>query len=315
MTDWSVEIHRLCELLDRYYLHEDVAERVAGVLRTRLADGTYAAFDTEQAFADAVTADTVDSSGDLHLRLRYSARPLPDAERVPESGRDPVEAAATGHGFARIERLAGNIGLLDIRRFWPLSMSRHAAIAAMHLVADTEALLIDLRSSAGGEPEMVSFLCSYLFDERTHLNDLYFPADHETIEWWTDPDVSPPRFGGTKPIWVLISDTTISAAEEMAYDLQQLGRATLVGQTTVGAANFDYRYRVTDHLMFSVPSGHPVNPVSGTHWEGTGVEPDVPAGAHEAFDVAHRAALDHVATHGDTISRREAERALGEIGA
>ncbi len=141
---------------------------------------------------------------------------------------------------------------------------------------------------------MVALLCSYLFDKRTHLNDLYFPANDHTIEWWTDAEVPGPIFGSTKPIWVLTSSTTISAAEEFAYDLQQLQRAILVGETTAGAANFDYRYRVSDHLMFSVPSGYPVNPISGRGWEETGVPPDVEVNADSALDTSYRLALEHV---------------------
>ncbi len=104
---------------------------------------------------------------------------------------------------------------------------------------------------------------------------LWIDADDKTIEWWTDPSVPGPRFGGTKAVFLLINKITISAAEEFCYDLQQQGRATLIGETTAGAANFDYRYRVSEHLMFSVPSGYPINSVPGQGWEGTGVQPHV----------------------------------------
>jgi len=196
-------------------------------------------------------------------------------------------------------------------------MSRHAAIGAMHLVADTDVVIIDLRHSWGGEPEMVSFLCSYLFDERVHLNDLYFPSDHKTIEWWTDPSVPGPIFGGTKPIYVLISKVTISAAEEFCYALQQQGRAVLIGETTAGAGNFDYRYRVGEHLMFSVPSGYPVNPMSGHGWEGTGVQPDLATDPDHAFEIAYGLAVDHVIGLGNSDHRlaafEEATEALNGL--
>ncbi len=284
-------------------------------LRDRLAAGAYRHVTSEPGFADAVSADAVAASGDQHLRLRHSVTPLRLATGavVPESGRQPEEARLAGHGFAKVERLAGNIALLDIRRFFPPSMSRAAAVGAMHLVAGADCLIVDLRRSAGGEPEMVALLCSYLFVERTHLNDLHFPGAAETIEYWTDPAVPGPRFGGDKPVWVLTSRKTISAAEEFAYDLQQLGRAIIVGETTAGAANFDFRYRVSDHLMFSVPSGQPVNPVSGRGWEGVGIVPDVPVPAPEAFATAHRLALEHVLTLGAAGHRRivAAEAAAG----
>lgn len=272
----------MCDYMQRFYLDSRIAEEVNARLREGLRLGAYRDASDEPAFAETVSQDTIAVSGDRHLRLRHSVAALPEREdpMVAESGRYPQEAAAEGHGFGKVERLAGNVGLVDIRRFFPLSMSRHAAVAAMHLIADSDALIVDLRQSLGGEPEMVAFICSYLFDEPTHLNDLYFPADDRTIEWWTDRTVPGPTYGGTKPVWVLVSAATISAAEEFAYDLQQLQRATLVGEITAGAANFDYRYRVTEHLMFSVPSGYPINPHSGKGWEGTGVRPDIEVGAN-----------------------------------
>ncbi len=279
----------MCALLDAHYLDGRIAAQVNAMLRAERDAEAFAGIATEADFAAAVSERTVGVSGDLHLRLRYSRRPLPPDAVIPESGRDPVEASATGFGVARAEVVDG-VGHLDIRAFWPLSMAREAAVAAMHRIAAARTLIIDVRSSGGGEPEMVAFLASYLFDDRTQLSSIYFPGAERTIEWWTDREVPPPIFGGSKPIWILIGPGTISAAEGFAYDLHQWGRATLVGRRTAGAANFDYRYRVTDHLMFSVPSGYPLHPVSQANWEGVGVVPDVEA--EDAMAVAAQLAVE-----------------------
>ena len=191
-----------------------------------------------------------------------------------------------------MERLPGDVGLADIRRFSPLSS--HATLQSRRCIwLATPTLIIDLRRSKGGNPELVSFLLRNSSTNGPISPTCTSPEDH-TIEWWTDPSVPSPRFGGTKPIFVLTSGDTISAGEGFSYDLQQQQRADLVGEVTALAANFDYRYRVTDHLMFSVPSGHPVNPISGQGWEGKGVQPDIAVHRNEAFDVAYRLALEVV---------------------
>ena len=316
--DWTPEIDAIVDLLREYYLDGEVADLVAEVLLHRQREGDYRIHTDEASFAAAVTADTVSTSGDLHLRLRYSVAELPERPDpvVPESGRHPAEARLDGHGIAKVERLPGNVGLVDIRRFYPTSMSRSVAVAAMHIIAETDALIIDLRQCSGGEPNMVALVCSFLFDERTHLTDLHFPATGITREYWTEA-VAEPRFGGRKPIYVLTAATSLSAAEGLSYDLQQMGRGTLVGEVTGGAANFDYRYRVSPHLMFSVPSGYPINPVSGSNWEGTGVAPDIAVGAAEALTVAYRLALKHVRSLGADRHRAatfaEAGRALSQL--
>jgi hypothetical protein len=299
--DWSAIVDVLIDQLDTYYIDAVVAGRVATVLGHRLADGSYAHLTDDGSFAAAVTGHTVAASGDQHLRLRYSVTPLPILETavVPTSGRHPDEAALAGHGFARAGRLPGNVGLVDIRQFWPAAGSGHAAVAAMNLVADTDALLIDLRRCPGGEPDMVALVASYLFDARAQLSSIHFPAENRTIQWWTDPFVPGRVYGGTKPVYVLLSSQSYSAAEGFSYDLQQYGRALLIGEpTATGVSYFDYRYRVSEHLMFSVPSGYVVNPVSGRGWAPEGVQPDIRVEAEQAMDTAYDLALRHVTSLG-----------------
>lgn len=319
--DWSTEIDTLVAHVRTYYVFPDVAERVCQLLRRRLGDGAYRNLADEKALADVVTADLQSVNGDQHLFLQHTAQELPEqAAPTVDSGRLRAEQAAlTGHGFARVERLPGNVGLLEIRNLYEptLAGAGTAAAAAMNLVASGDVLLIDLRGNTGGEPEMVALLCSFLFDKRTQLSTLYFPAEDASLQYWTAPFVPGPTFGGSKPIYVLTSERTFSGGEGMSYDLQQCRRATLVGETTAGAANFHYPYRVSAHLLSAVPSGYPVNPVSGTCWEGVGVRPHVPTSAERAFPTAYRLALHHVLGLGAEGARRavtqQARQALTEL--
>jgi hypothetical protein len=95
---------------------------------------------------------------------------------------------------------------------------------------------------------------------------------------------------------VLTSGSTFSAAEEFTYNLKNLERATIVGETTGGGAH-PVRFRAWPELKMSlsVPFGRAVNPVTGTNWEGTGIEPHIQVPEAEALDVAHLAALKNLA--------------------
>jgi C-terminal processing protease CtpA/Prc len=319
--DWSAEIEILLGQMTEHYVFPDVAEQVCQLLRQRLAGGAYRDLADEAALARVVTRDMQSVNGDKHLGIQDSEQEIPrQQDLVVDTGRLRAEQAMlTGHGFARIERLPGNVGLLDIRKFYEPSVAGAgaAAIAAMQLIASADALLIDLRRNGGGEPEMVALVSGFLFGERTHLVDLHFPAAGTTIQYWTAPFVPGPVFGGSKPVYVLTSARTVSGGEGMSYQLQQCKRATLVGETTMGAANFHYPYRVSAHLMSTVPSGYPVDPVSGGHWEGTGVRPDIPVPAELALDTAYRLALQHVLGLGELGPRRQiaadARQALAEL--
>jgi len=103
----------------------------------------------------------------------------------------------------------------------------------MNFLANTDALIIDLRRNGGGEPAMVALISSYLFGpEPVHLNDLYFRPDDSTHQWWTLPYVPGKRYGDKKEVYVLTSKRTFSAAEEFTYNLKNLKRATIIGETT-----------------------------------------------------------------------------------
>ncbi|MGW4210210.1 S41 family peptidase [Lentzea sp. NPDC004789] len=307
------EIELLCSQLASYYVFPDIADDIAKILRTRLAEGAYSDV-ADEAFAALVTTDLQSVNGDKHLRLLYSH------DEVPETGQasawDPVayqeEAELDAFGIAKVERLKGNVGLLDLRLLHGAEIATPAYTAAMNLIAHTDALIIDVRNNRGGDPHTVALICSYLFDEPVHLNDIYNRPDDITVQFWTLPHVPGPKFGGKKPIYVLTSSRTFSGAEELSYNLQQNERATLIGETTRGGAHPGDRYRVGPHLKSSIPNGRSINPISGTNWEAVGVVPHLAVPEEEAFDVAYEKALEHVLTLGDDGPRRTIAEAAAE---
>jgi C-terminal processing protease CtpA/Prc len=166
--------------------------------------------------------------------------------------------------------------------------------AATQLLAHTDALILDLRATFGGDPDMVALVCGYLFDEPTHLNSMYERDGERIRQSWSPAYVPGPRFGGRKPVYVLTSAATFSGGEGLSYDLQQQGRATVVGERTRGGAHPRIGVRVHPHLELTIPVARPIHPVSGTNWEGCGVAPDVEVPAGEAFEVAYKTALEAV---------------------
>ncbi|MDX6332948.1 MAG: hypothetical protein QOG05_288 [Streptosporangiaceae bacterium] len=311
----------LAGLVAERYVFPGLAAEISQLLDSRLGDGRYAAVPDEESLARAVTVDLQSLNGDKHLRLLHSAAEL------PERGDNAAELAAmtdyadrTAGGIARADRLDGNVGYLDLRPLlFPPLVAGEAVAAAMTLIAPTDALLIDLRRCLGGSPDTVAMLCSYLFGaEPVHLIDVIgrpgADGTAQVRQSWTMPFTPGRRFGPDKPVFVLTSGTTFSGGEELSYDLQQLGRATVVGERTRGGAHPTERFRIRPHLQAAIPVARALSPASGGNWEGAGVHPDVEVPAGEAVGAAYQRALAHVVTLGDDGARAEtaaeARRAL-----
>jgi hypothetical protein len=285
--------------IHRYYIFPDVAKKMDEAIRARAAKGEYDSITSARALADKLRADLQEVSKDKHLGVRFSNNPIPDrlfnASPSPEDvEREKAFAEKLNFGFEKVERLQGNIGFLDIRGFVPPAIAGETAAAAMTFLANTDALIVDLRFNGGGDPAMVAFVTSYLFDEATHLNDLYQRYDDTTQQWWTTGFVAGRRFGGKKPVYVLTSNRTFSGGEEFAYNLKNLKRGTIIGETTGGGAHPVDSVKISEHFTIGVPFARAINPISKTNWEGTGVAPDVAVPADQAFDRAYVLALEKV---------------------
>ena len=278
-------VRNIAEVLRDRYVFPDLGVEAGDLVLGHLESGAYDDLTEVLPFAERLTADLQSVTHDRHMRVRPirpdQPRDDPNAARLAQQER----MRQSNFGFNRVERLDGNLGYLDLRMFAPVFEARETAAAAMRFLANVDALIVDLRQNGGGDPAMVQFLCSYLFDEPTHLNSLYWREGDRTDEFWTLDDLPGPKLADV-PVFVLTSDYTFSGAEEFSYNLRTRERATLVGETTGGGANPGGSVPVSDQLLIFVPTGRAINPVTGTNWEGVGVEPHVAVASEDALDRA-----------------------------
>jgi hypothetical protein len=286
-------VDRIADELIRGYVFEDVGRTMAEDIRRRLAAGEYDAFEYSYAFAQRLTDDLRAICHDKHLRVD---------PRIPVSrrGERPVNLRRLGpqpetnYGFAKVEVLPGNIGYIKMNKFEGHPNARPTAAAAMAFVANTDALIFDLTENGGGSPDMINFLCGYLFDERVHLNTFENRGVGMVAHTYSEQDVPGKHYGQDKPVYVLTSGYTFSGAEEFTYDLKNLKRATIVGETTGGGAHTVSFLTLSKYFVLKIPQGRAVNPITQTNWEGTGIAPDVEVPADQAKDKAYELALQTV---------------------
>ncbi|QTZ95357.1 S41 family peptidase [Streptomyces auratus] len=274
------------------YVFPQRAVEIDQAIRARLGSGAYDGL-SGAAFCAAVTAHLQEVCPDKHLRLLWQDEPRVTESAQEDAGRAAFLALmrAENHGIRRCEQLDGNIGYLDVRWMADAGEGARAIGAAMELVAHTRALVLDLRECRGGSPAGAAMWCSYFFpDDQVHLNDFYERSTDSTRQYWTLSHLPAPRYL-YRPVYVLTSATTFSGGEDVAYTLQAYERAEVIGETTRGGAHPTERYPVTEHITVTVPTARTTNAVTGTNWEGVGVQPDRDVPADTAFEVAYKEAL------------------------
>jgi hypothetical protein len=260
--------------LKKHYIDPDVARKTGDALEAHEKSGDNNSVTDRRAFANLLTKQIRDASQDMHLDVLYSPDTLPEHTPEPSSG----DLARYRHAmeqqhcmFEPVQILPHNIGYLKLNFFPDTSVCQATATAAMASLNHADAIIFDLRGNLGGFSSMVSFISAYLFD---HPEYLYDPRETPTEHSWTHSPVPGSRLAD-KPVYILTSASTVSAAEQFCYNLKMLKRATLIGETTRGSAHAGVFHRIDDHFGIGITESRAINPYSKADWEGIGVEPDV----------------------------------------
>lgn len=293
----------LGKLLAEAYVFPEVGERAAKRVADNLAGGAYDAIVDPAEFGDRLTADVVAATADKHFRLAFDPQQVAEERKGAQGEEQPpgerlADARRDNFGFADVRVMDGNIGYINLTGFEDLEYAADTAAAAMAFTANTDALIIDLRRNHGGDSAMAQFLSSYFFDaESVPLFELHARGknERELTQYRTLPYVPGIRTPH-RNLYLLTSNFSFSASEGFAYSLKNRKKAIIVGETTGGGANMWTGMVVSDRFYVHMPTTAPIDPITGTNWEGTGVQPDIAVPAEDALLAAHAKALETLAT-------------------
>lgn len=288
-------IEAILSRLNESYVLPEVAARIEQSIRARMQNGEYDQITSSLVLAQTLTTHLAEIAKDKHLGVGFSYAPIPISSQQREPSPEDRERSrrmqsSMNFGFEKVERLNGNVGYMELDGFVTTELGAETAIAAMQFLANTDALIIDLRYNGGGVPGTAQLILSYFFSDPIHYHSIYWRQGNRTEQFWTLPYVPGKRYVD-KPVYILMGKRTLSAPESFAYNLQALKRATIVGETSAGGANPGREFQVNEHFVIFVPTGRAINPTTGTNWEGTGVKPDIPTSFAQALKTAHLAAL------------------------
>lgn len=317
----AAAVARIKEIVQARYVFPDRVPAILARLDQGLSSGRYDEA-VPRTFADRLTEDLRESSGDRHMYVNVDPAEYAAAMTGPADSGAPNpalearwerSAVRANHGLSDMRILPGNVRYLRITGFqWVNDRTGEAYDAAARFLREGDAVIIDIRNNGGGSHGAVRYLTSYFMDgdklEMTFLQSGEEPSQSRTLEYLPGGRIK------DKPLYVLINGNVGSAAEAFAYDVQQFHLGTLVGSKTAGAANNNDFEPVAPVFMLSVSFGRPVHPVSGTNWEAVGISPDVAAPGGQELEAAQALALAALEARTDAAPADRADWEWARIG-
>ena len=292
--DRDRQITEMAEKINEFYIFEDIAKNLSQKLKNEISNKTFENL-SNQEFADALSTYLSKNANDRHFNVLYR----PNIEDNPISKKETAKRfnqinRRWNYGFEKVERLDGNIGYIRHTGFVDTNEPAKRALASsMNFVANTNALILDLRDNNGGSSEMIELFLSYFFNKKIELGKAYTRYNNRTTKSYTKSKVRGEKYLN-KPIYILVGNRTISAAEAVAYNLQARKIAMVIGEPTYGAANAVKVFNIEKKFHLFVPVSDSKNPVTKTNWEHKGVIADMKIKAEDALTKAHILAMENL---------------------
>jgi hypothetical protein len=309
------EVRRI--LAERYVLPER-RPALDAIFARGVAAGRYDVTDPAE-LAERINADLDTAGHDRHLNFSFNPRQaaMAAAGRGPQPDNSGFErqVRAANHGVSELRVLPGNVRYMAYDAFmWMGPESAAALDTAMRFLFGGDAVIIDLRRNGGGSPEAVQYLISHFLPAGRPLVTFYMNGNPSPDRLETLAELPAGRMVG-KPLYVLISGGTASAAEEFTGHVGGYHVGELVGENTAGAGFRNEIVPVQGRFMLSVSVGRAVLASTGRDWEAVGLAPTVPTPIAGALDVAQGLALRRLAANAAGPDRARLEAMADGVAA
>jgi hypothetical protein len=275
--------------------------------RQNLKEGKYKTISEKNVFLEALTLDGQKISKDLHFKvLPASVDIISDKSSKDDLKKLLPRVKSNNYYFQKVERLLGNIGYLKIDQFVNPKYGRagDTATAAMNFLANSDAVIIDLRDNVGGSPFMVKYLLGYFFSEETHADTTYTRYNKTTKQGWIPGYVNGPKLIDI-PLYVLQSKYSASGAEDFSYNVKAYKKGKIIGEISKGMANpVEIKHYPDQGIIIILPVSYTSSSVTGTSWEGVGVKPDYEVSADQALIQAQLLAYEEILKKTDDDLRK-----------
>lgn len=307
----SIDSEMIMEVVDTciqafktYYVYPEKLVEVEKYVRSNIEKGKYNSITSKRDLCRQIIRDFRSITRDRHIWIDIMKN-IPAGNDKKSKDREIAENQITNFGFVKFELLKENVAYLRIDGFIDLEYAKETAAAAMNMLGNSKSIILDLRFNHGGNKNMVHFISSYFFKNKTQLNSLYFREADSLVTAWTFPDVPGKKLIEQK-LYILTGRNSASAAEAFAYLMKNYKRAVIIGDKTAGAAHWAEYYKYPDlDIFLKIPVARPINPITKKDWEGVGVIPDLEIPESKALEIAYLRALKDIEPELTDINEKE----------
>lgn len=279
------------KVLNEVYVFPEKAKMIESEILARMNKGSYDHIKSAKEFEAYISDELKEVSTDSHLSIMM----VKDEDKEPTHVLVETEDEYKyNYAFQKLEILTGNVGYIKFNKFYQDEEALETVNHAFGFLKDTKAMIIDLRDCIGGSPELVQYIMSQFFDDRTVLWQTHTRNNEKVYDYLSSPDVGYSNFKKQYPLYILVGSRTASAAEIFAYTLKHFNKATLIGEITRGAAHGVGAVKINQYFVGRFSMSRPVNPITHTNWEVVGVIPHIKSSYHDSLKVAHNIALESI---------------------
>lgn len=294
-------LENVTHLINTYYVYPDKAKEITSYLKDVYTTAKYDSLNSPTQLENEITKDIFSISKDKHIRIEYNPGLENDILKFNASGKNADKIAHVdlekerqkNFYFRKVQILPSNIGYIEFTNFAKPGKEANKTLAAvMQFISNTDALIIDLRNNYGGNGAMVNEILGYFFENRTYTGRAFNRIENK----WTDSYIGTKKKSEklflNKPVYILTSSATFSAAEGFAYTLQYLKNAIVIGETTRGGAHLTRSFSLGHGFVGFIPYARFENAITKTDWEGKGVIPDIPTTSENSLLIAQQEILN-----------------------
>jgi len=210
-----------------------------------------------------------------------------------------IQWAVSGHnvGYLYIGRMSKLTGDDSSSGRKDVEAINHIMKGVLADIGNTDALIIDVRINGGGWDPVSLAIANHFTDQSVPAFSKYtrsFAGDTNIIEAVLSPATDSPYL---KPIAVLASESTASAAEVFLITMSALPHARIMGETSQGIMADSLYKGLPNNWKFTVPNVFFVD-TNGNKYEVTGVPPEIaaPTDFRELFDQGRDSATEAALT-------------------